>query len=98
MFVHTVYFWLKKDLTPEQRANFRQGLESLTGIGAIKAAYIGEPAPTDRPVIDRSYTYGLTVLVDSIEQHDAYQVDPLHTAFVENYATYWERVVIYDAV
>ncbi|MBI2423095.1 MAG: Dabb family protein [Candidatus Hydrogenedentes bacterium] len=97
MFVHTVYFWLKQGLSADQRVAFRAGLESLKGIGAIEAAYIGVPASTSRPVIDRSYTYALTVLLDSLESHDAYQVDPIHQAFVENYATYWERVVIYDA-
>ena len=29
--------------------------------------------------------------------HDAYQVDPLHTAFVQQFSGHWQRVVIYDA-
>ncbi|MFM8334667.1 MAG: Dabb family protein [Opitutaceae bacterium] len=29
--------------------------------------------------------------------HDAYQVDPLHLAFVERFKTFWNRVQIYDA-
>jgi hypothetical protein len=55
MLVHTVYFWLKPELTPAQRAEFRQGIESLSGIPAVEAIYVGTPAATEkRPVIDDS--------------------------------------------
>ena len=97
MLVHTVYFWLKKDLTNDQRQAFRKGVETLSDIRAVEAVYVGAPASTRRPVIDRTYDIGLTVLCKDIAAHDAYQVDPIHTAFVETYSSFWERVVIYDA-
>lgn len=97
MLVHTVYFWLKSDLTEEQRAAFAKGVDSLRGIGCAEAVYIGTPAATDRPVIDKSYDIGLTVVLADMAAHDAYQVDPIHTKFVEEFGSYWERVVIYDA-
>jgi hypothetical protein len=97
MFVHSVYFWLRKDLSQEQRQAFRGGLESLADIRSTEALYIGSPASTDRPVVDRSYDFALTVLLDDIQAHDAYQVDSIHRAFLESYKTYWDRVVIYDA-
>jgi hypothetical protein len=97
MFVHTVYFWLKQDLTAEQIREFREGVESLRGIAAIEELYIGTPAATHRPVIDRSYSLALTVLVKGLAEHDQYQEDPIHLAFVSRFSSYWERVVIYDA-
>lgn len=97
MLVHSVFFWLKPELTEVERAAFRAGVESLKGISAVEAVYIGTPAPTDRPVIDRSYDLGLTVLMKDMAAHDAYQVDPLHTAFVQQFSGHWQRVVIYDA-
>lgn len=97
MLVHAVYFWLKKDLAAEQRAAFHAGVNTLTGIGAVEAVYIGAPAPTFRPVVDRTYDVALVVLLKDMAAHDAYQVDPIHRAFVDECAKYWEKVVIYDS-
>lgn len=99
MLVHSVYFWLKPDLTEQQRAEFVRGLESLRAINVAQHVYIGTPAPTGkRPVIDDTYSYALTLLVADVAAHDAYQVDPLHKAFVETFRPYWTKVLIYDAM
>lgn len=97
MFVHSVFFWLRKNLTQEQLTEFRAGVETLRGIQAVTAIYVGTPASTDRPVVDRSYSMALTVLVQGLPEHDAYQEDPIHLEFVRRFASYWDRVVIYDA-
>jgi hypothetical protein len=98
MLVHTVYFWLKPELTAAQRADFRRGVETLAGIKAVEKVYVGEPAKTEkRPIIDDSYSVALTVICRDVAAHDAYQVDPIHRAFVERFKTYWTRVQIYDA-
>lgn len=98
MLVHTVLFWLKDDLEDAQRVAFLKGLESLKGIQATEAVYIGTPAKTTpRPVMDFSYDYCLTVLLLDMTAHDDYQEDALHTAFLEQFNTYWKAVKIYDA-
>lgn len=97
MLVHSVFFWLKSDLSEEQRSAFRSGVESLAAIPSAEAVYIGTPAATDRPVIDRSYDIGLTVVLKDLAAHDAYQVDPIHRKFVDEFGGYWARVLIYDA-
>jgi len=98
MLVHTVYFWLKPELTAAQRADFRRGVESLAGIPAVEKAYVGTPAQTvKRPIIDDSYSVALTVICRDVAGHDAYQVHPIHLAFVEQFKTFWTRVQIYDA-
>lgn len=97
MLIHTVYFWIKKDLSDERRAAFVRGVDSLAGIECAEAVYIGTPAATARPVIDRTYDIGLTVLLKDMAAHDAYQIDPLHVAFLDSFRDDWERVVIYDA-
>lgn len=97
MLVHSVFFWLKPDLDEEQRRAFRAGVDALAEIGAASAVYVGTPAATDRPVIDKSYDLALTVVLKDMAAHDAYQDDPIHTAFVEQFGGYWDRVVIYDA-
>jgi hypothetical protein len=98
MFVHSVYFWLKPDLTEEQRAKFWEGVRSLTTIESVRQGFAGLPASTDRPVIDRSYSCALIVIFDGAAGHDAYQVDPVHDKFREECAPFWSKVLIYDAV
>jgi hypothetical protein len=98
MLIHSVYFWLKPELTAEQRADFRRGVETLAGIPSIEKAYIGAPAGVpDRPIIDKSFSVGLTVICRDVAAHNAYQVDPIHLAFIERFRTFWTRVQIYDA-
>ena len=98
MLVHTVFFWLKPELTAEQRADFRRGVESLGTIKSVDKIYVGTPAKTEkRPIIDDSYSVALTVLCKDIAAHDAYQVDPIHLRFVEDCAHLWDKVVVYDS-
>ena len=98
MLVHTVYFWLKPELTAAQRADFRRGVESLGGVKSVEKIYVGTPAKTEkRPVIDDSYSVALTVLCKNVAAQNAYQVDPIHLKFVEQFKTFWTRVQIYDA-
>ena len=97
MFVHHVFFWLKADLDPTNIRKFEETVSSLTTISHVKIGDVGKPAATDRPVIDRSYSYSLLLAFDSQEKHDQYQVDPIHLKFVETCSTFWERVLIYDS-
>jgi hypothetical protein len=45
MLVHTVMFYLKPELTPERREEFRQSLAALGAIKSMTAFYLGTPAP-----------------------------------------------------
>jgi hypothetical protein len=96
MFTHCVFFWLRDGLSADEKADFERQLKTLTTLPSVVYGTIGTPASTDRPVIDRSYSYGLMVAFKDLAGHDAYQVHPLHDAFRDNCAKYWTRVVIYD--
>lgn len=98
MLVHSVYFWLKEDLTANDRAEFFEGLNSLREIDTVREMYVGTPASTaDRPVVERSYDYALAVILDDVAGHDVYQEHEVHGAFVKRFSTFWTRVQIYDA-
>ena len=97
MFIHTVVFWLRPDLTPAQLALFDQGIRELTQIPAVRFAHVGTPADTDRPVIDRSYSRLLVVGFADRAGHDLYQEVDVHERFRQTCGTFWHRVVIYDA-
>jgi len=96
MMVHNVYFWLKTDLSPAQIEEFEAGLESLLSIPSMRHGFWGRPSSTSRPIIDRSYSYGLTEVFDDLAGHDAYQEHPVHLDFVEKNKDKWTTVKIYD--
>jgi hypothetical protein len=98
MFVHVVYFWLKPELSAAQTAAFLEGVTALTTIDTVQHAWIGTPASTNRPIIDRSYSHSLVVVFDDQDGHDRYQTDPIHDRFRDECGTFWSRVQIYDSV
>ena len=97
MFVHHVFFWLKEGLSNEEVQKFEEGVQSLLKIETLKYGDVGKPADTDRPVIDRSYSYSLLTVFDNKEGHDMYQPHPIHKKFIEECSSFWSKVVIYDS-
>lgn len=98
MFVHSVYFWLKPELTAEERAQFFVDIQSLRSIAGVRGCYIGKPDANDRPVIDSSYDCGLILVFDDKAAEEAYILDPIHQAFAGQWRTRWMQVKIYDCV
>lgn len=96
MFFHCVYFWLKPELTTAQLQQFLDQAHALTKIPSVRVGFLGTPASTNRPVIDRSYSYALIVAFDDDAGHDAYQVHPVHDRFRIECGTFWSKVLIYD--
>jgi len=96
MLVHSVYFWLKSELTPEQLADFDAGLQSLVAIDTVKGLHFGKPTPSDRPVVECSYTRGLVVHFDDQQGLDTYAVYPVHLAFVEQFKPFWTDIKVFD--
>ncbi len=98
MLVHTVYFYLKDEVTESQAAAFAEDVKTLGGIETVKHIWVGTPAATpERPVIDNSYGVGLTTVFDSLADHDVYQVHELHLSFIARNKDLWAKVQIYDA-
>jgi hypothetical protein len=98
MFVHAVYFWLKDNLSASQQDAFLHGVKSLTAIKTVRQAFTGVPAATDRPIIDRTYSYALVAVFANQRDHDLYQTDPIHDRFRNDCGELWKKVVIYDSI
>ena len=98
MLVHTVIFWLKNDLSDEDRSTFFKEVATLGTIPSVEDFHLGTPAQTPkRPVIDDSYDCAVTVVLQDLTAQDQYQIDPIHQEFIDTCSSFWERVVIYDA-
>jgi Stress responsive A/B Barrel Domain len=97
MFVHHVFFWLRPELSEADIQQFEKGVSSLLSIEHVRSGDVGKPSSTDRPVIERSYSYSLLLLFKDKAAHDAYQPHPVHQKFVAECSHLWSRVLIYDS-
>jgi len=95
---HHVYFHLKPERdNPVDRQAFEQGLAKLFEIDVVAGGIWATPATTpERPVIDRSWHYALSMRFDSVAKHDLYQEHPDHDVFVERFRDWWEKVDVRD--
>jgi hypothetical protein len=97
MFVHHVFFWMKEHISHDGIETFEKGVSTLPKIELVKNGDVGKPAGTNRPVIERSYSYSLLLVFENKSAHDEYQTHPIHLRFIENCSILWERVLIYDS-
>ena len=98
MLIHAVFFWLKPGLDASQRSGFRSAVRKLAAVGTIEKIYVGGPASVpERGVTERSFDLALTIVFKDAAAHDAYQVDPVHLAFVEGNKDLWTRVQVFDS-
>ena len=83
-------------MTPERVEAFKASAKNLKAIDGVYEVYMGTPAATFRPIVERSYDLALIIHLKDLEAHDAYQVDPIHLALLEEYGSDWSKVMITD--
>ena len=97
--IHHVFFWLKEPKNELHKKQLVKALNDLLQVKTIKLSHIGFPAGTEsRDVVDHSYSVSYMVIFDDQAGQDAYQVDPIHTKFVEENQHLWSKVVVYDSI
>ena len=97
-FAHIVFFWLKNASSDKDRATFEASIKNFVNNSTfIKTKHVGTPANTNRPVIDSSYTYCLSLTFANKSDQDQYQDEPGHHQFIEECAELWEKVIVYDS-
>lgn len=96
---HSVYFWLKDDVTAEQRALFEAELKLLPKISYLASGFVGKPAATEaRPVTDHSFDYSLILEFKTMADHEYYQGPcPDHQRFVQTCKAFFAKVIVYDS-
>jgi hypothetical protein len=97
-FLHHVYFWLKNPESAADRQQLIEGLQKLSKVQTIQLFHIGQPAATNREVIERSYSISWLLLFNNAADQESYQSDPIHLKFVEECSHLWNKVVVYDSV
>jgi len=98
IFVHHVYFWLSNADSKADTEKLIEGLTKLSKVQTIRQFHIGQPANTNREVIDKGYAVSWLALFDNGKDQESYQKDPIHLKFVEDYSSLWKKVIVYDSV
>ena len=95
---HHVYFWLKEERkNSNDKAAFEKGLAALFEIPLVAGGRWAVPADVElRPVVDQSWDYALTMTFATLEDHNAYQVDPKHNEFIAGFTEWWAQVRVSD--
>ena len=97
MLVHTVFFWMKKNAPKTAAKQTIQDALKYLKSPTVSQMWAGAPAKTEaREVVNATYDVGLTVIFDSVADHDAYQDDPQHQVFIRRNKKNWLRVEVYD--
>ncbi len=94
MITHIVLLWARE---PEMTKTILEEAKKLAVIPTAKYLQAGLPIPSERPVVDSSYSVGISMLFDDAAGADAYQTHPLHKAFTENVVRKLvDKVRVYD--
>ncbi len=96
-FSHHVFFWLNNPDSTSDRDALLAGVKKLAAISQIRSLQIGLPAPSERAVVDSSWSVSLLLFFDDAAGEAAYQAHPVHLEFIEKCRHLWQRVLIYDA-
>ncbi|HLT86457.1 MAG TPA: Dabb family protein [Sphingobacterium sp.] len=97
--LHSVYFWLKDDITEEEEQDFLNFFEELRKVPGVQTLQYGKPAPTNpRPVVDNSFQYNLVVTFQNMDDINTYETHPAHISAAEQYSKYWTNVEVRDVV
>ena len=95
---HDVYFTLLDD-SPEAIQQLVDGchkyLKDHKGVEYFSAGTLANEFT--RPVNDRMFDVVLHVVFTDKAAHDAYQVDPVHNRFIEEFNSNWKQVRVFDA-
>lgn len=97
-FTHHVLFFLKDPESTADRDALMAGMKKLAAISAIRQFQIGLPVPSERSVVDSSWSVSMLTFFDGAADEETYQNHPVHLEFIENCKHLWERVVVFDAL
>lgn len=94
--VHVVLLWLKEPGNLEQRQRFINACRHFVAIPGVIDLRIGQPAMSDRKIVDDSFDVGLYVIVENKQALENYLTHPLHTEAVNIAKPIAKRFLAYD--
>ncbi|MEO0453737.1 MAG: Dabb family protein [Verrucomicrobiota bacterium] len=96
MITHVVFFWAKEPLT-ETVPHILAAAKKLSQVPGVENFRFGTAVPSERAVVDGSYSVAISMDFSDQAVADAYQSHPIHTDFIENTVKpHVDRVLVYD--
>lgn len=98
--VHVVAFWLKPDAPADAVERMRSFYlqRVAAAVPGVESVWIGRPRPSDRSVVDASFTCMSIVRFRDAAAEGVWQGHPVHTEFKRQFEPYFERVTVYDVL
>lgn len=96
--VHVVAFWLKPDAPADAVARMHAFYRTrvVTEVDGVESAWMGKPRPSERSVVDASFSCMSVLRFASASAELAWQTHPVHDAFKAMCEPWLARVVVYD--
>lgn len=92
-----VIIWVREPVDQTRDMVVSAAERLLTEIPGVEAFHVGVMLPTDRPVVDKTYHLALNMQFAGAELLTAYQKDPKHVEFVEEYLKpNMAKLLVYD--
>ena len=96
---HTVFFWLRPEAPPDTAARllafYRDEVPALPGVLAV---YPGVPFPSDRPVVDDSFSFGVTTVFADAAAERTWQDHPVHQRMIAAFEPHFAKVMVFDTL
>ncbi|MYM64344.1 Dabb family protein [Pseudomaricurvus sp. HS19] len=94
---HVVMIWMKADASTSDIEAAMAHSADLTAIPGVVAVKAGPPLPSERPVVDDSFTFGVHIELQDSSVLPGYLQHPLHVEYVDRYLKgKMEKLLIYD--
>ena len=94
---HVVLCWMDTTLTAEAIDALIDETQKLDEIPGVEKLTVGKPIQSDRPIVDDSFSFGMTMEFKSVEKMNAYLSNKRHTSFVtEKIKPHLVKLVVYD--
>lgn len=94
---HVILLWLKDPTNLHHKQQVIEATESLRDIPGVLEIRVGEALPSERAVVDDSFTLGIHMLFRSPAAMETYVSHPDHTKTVtQAIMPFVDKIVIYD--
>jgi len=97
MFSHVVIWWTDPNQSGAAEKMIAGVEKYLRPIPGLLQLHVGKMVWSPRPVVDKTFQVGMTIIFPDTKAHDEYMAHPLHVEFVkECFEKLCLRDVVYD--
>ncbi len=94
---HVVLCWMDSTMSETEINSLIEETKELKQINGIGKLTVGRPVPSDRPIVDDSFTFGITMSFENRTLMNSYLKDEKHTSFVaSNIKPNLVKLLVYD--